>query len=172
MTEPIHEWCSARDCKHCSARLSAEFFAPPAPHQVTVPDHTGETRTVSPTGGEKGVKPARFDLIPARPLWQVAEVYGKGADKYADRNWERGYEWSKSYGAMQRHVNLFWQGQDLDEESGLPHLAHAVFHCLAMLEWAATHTEFDDRPKPLRRLTPKDLLNMTHEELRATGLIA
>lgn len=104
-----------------------------------------EVRTVSSTGGEKGTKPARFDLLPTRPLWLVAEVYGRGARKYAPRNWERGYEWSKSYAALQRHLNQFWAGEDLDED-GLPHLAHAVFHCFAMLEWGQTHPEFDDRP--------------------------
>lgn len=127
-----------------------------------------EVRTTSSTGGQKGVKLARFDLIPAKPMWQVAEVYGKGAQKYEDRNWERGYEWSKSIGAMHRHINKFEQGEDIDED-GSPHLAHAVFHCLALLEWAQTHPEFDDRPRP--QFTPKQLLAMTEIQLREAGLI-
>lgn len=117
-----------------------------------------EVRSVSSTGGEKGVKLARFDLIPAGPLWTIAEVYGKGAQKYADRNWERGYEWSKSYGAMQRHLNQWYRGEDNDDHhpecpegcvqhTGMPHLALAAWHCLALLEYANTHPEFDDRVK-------------------------
>lgn len=106
-----------------------------------------EVRSVNPlTGGEKGVKPERYDLIPVEPLRQVARIYGYGAAKYADRNWEQGYEWSKSYAALQRHANAFWGGEDIDPESGLPHLASVVFHALAMLEWASTHPELDDRP--------------------------
>lgn len=116
-----------------------------------------EVRTVSSTGGEKGVKLARFDLIPARPMWQVAELFGKGSLKYAARNWERGYEWSKSYGALCRHLNLFWQGEDYDmhkpdcapdcvEHTESHHLAAAAFHALALLEFEQTHPEFDDRP--------------------------
>jgi len=116
-----------------------------------------EVRTVSATGGEKGVKLARFDLMPTEPLRQVAELYGKGAQKYADRNWERGYEWSKSYGALLRHVTAFWSGQDLDEHEPdcsddctqhtvMPHLASVAWHALALLEFADTHPEFDDRP--------------------------
>jgi hypothetical protein len=45
------------------------------------------------TGGVKGQKLARFDLIPVNPLWELAEHFGRGAQKYADRNFERGYDW-------------------------------------------------------------------------------
>jgi hypothetical protein len=110
---------------------------------------TGEVRSVNAlTGGEKGVKPARFDLLPVGPLTQVATHYGIGAEKYEDRNWEKGYEWSKSFAAMQRHAWAFWGGEDIDPETGSPHLAAVVFHALAMLEWASTHPELDDRVKP------------------------
>ena len=70
-----------------------------------------EVRTTSKTGGEKGVKLERFDLIPVGPLTELARLYGIGAKKYDDRNWEKGYEWSKSYAAMQRHANEFWAGK-------------------------------------------------------------
>lgn len=109
-------------------------------------DISTETRTVSSTGGEKGVKRARFDLIPAGPLRLVAEHYGIGAEKYDDRNWERGYEWSKSFGAMMRHAWAFWAGEDLDPESSSPHMAAVCFHALALMEFAEAHPDFDDRP--------------------------
>lgn len=101
---------------------------------------------MSTTGGEKGVKLARFDLLPAGPLRQVAEHYGKGAEKYAARNWERGYEWSKSYAALMRHAWQFWAGEDIDAETGSHHMAAVVFHALALLQFADTHPDFDDRP--------------------------
>lgn len=97
------------------------------------------------TGGEKGQKQARFDLIPVDPLWQVARVYGRGAEKYADRNWERGYAWSLSYGALQRHANAFWMGEEIDPETGLPHLAHVVWHCFTLMQFAQHYRQFDDR---------------------------
>ena len=99
------------------------------------------------TGGQKGVKPARFDLIPVKPLWEVAKVYGYGEGKYAHRNWEKGYDWGLSYGALQRHLNQFWGGEYLDEESGLPHLAHAMFHCLALMQYNENYPQFDNRSK-------------------------
>ena len=107
-----------------------------------------ETRVVNPvTGGEKGQKLARFDLIPVRPLWRVAELYGQGATKYEDRNWERGYNWSLSYAALMRHITEFWGGEDADPKDGNSHLASVVFHALALMEYEDTHPELDDRPK-------------------------
>lgn len=116
-----------------------------------------ENRRKDPTtGGEKGVKLERFDLIPALPLEEISRVYGYGAGKYAERNWERGYNWSWSYGALQRHLNAFWRGEDIDKESGLPHLAHAAFHCLALMEFGRTHPEKDDRSKDLKESDVKE----------------
>lgn len=106
-----------------------------------------EIRVTSSTGGEKGSKEARFDLIPVGPLTQLARLYGRGAEKYAARNWERGYDWSLSYAAAQRHMTQFWAGEDLDEEMGLPHPVAAIFHMMALVQFLEQHPEFDDRPK-------------------------
>ena len=103
-------------------------------------------RSVSSTGGEKGVKLARYDLIPAGPLQELAELYGIGAQKYEDRNWERGYDWSKSFAAMQRHAWAFWNGEELDPELGTPHLASVAWHAFTLLQFCAANREFDDRP--------------------------
>ena len=103
--------------------------------------------TDSITGGKKGVKPTRFDLLPVRPLEAIAQVYNYGAKKYADNNWRQGYLWSWSFAALMRHLWAFWGGEDKDPESGLPHLSHAGFHVLALLEFSLTHPEKDDRWK-------------------------
>lgn len=106
-----------------------------------------EVRTTSATGGEKGTKPERYDLIPIGALSQVAQLYGRGAAKYAAHNWRRGYEWSKSYAALQRHATQFWNGEDNDAEMDLPHMASVAFHALALLTFMEEQREFDDRYK-------------------------
>ena len=73
-----------------------------------------EVRTTSETGGMKGVKLERFDLIPAGPLQDLATLYGRGAAKYAEHNFRKGYEWSKSYSALQRHANAWARGESWD----------------------------------------------------------
>jgi len=118
-----------------------------APDPFAAVNLSGEVRTVSSTGGEKGVKPARFDLIPTGPLATLATHYGLGAAKYADNNWARGYKWSNSYAALQRHANAFWSGEEVDEESGSPHLAAVAFHAFSLLHFSADpqYADFDDR---------------------------
>jgi hypothetical protein len=106
-----------------------------------------EVRVTSPTGGEKGTKPARFDLIPAEPLWEVASLYGFGAEKYDDHNWRKGYDWSLSFAALMRHAWLFWSGQDIDPETQRHHMASVVFHAFALMQFGLDHPEYDNRPK-------------------------
>lgn len=116
--------------------LAVVYQAPPG----------AEVRTTSSTGGQKGVKPERFDLIPVGPLTDLARLYGAGAAKYEPRNYERGYEWSKSFGAMQRHAWLWWGGEDTDAETGVPHVINVAWHAFALALFMVTHPEFDDRP--------------------------
>ena len=109
----------------------------------------GEDRTVDPaTGGEKGSKLARFDLLPWDALWHVAEHYGRGAAKYADRNWEKGFKWSLCHAALHRHLAQFWQmGERTDAETGGHHLAAVAFHALALLAFDLRLAGTDDRPR-------------------------
>lgn len=106
---------------------------------------TGEERVVDPvTGGAKGRKLERYDLVPWAALDEVARVYGTGAAKYSDWNWMLGYNWSLSLGALFRHASLFAQGEDRDE-SGHHHLAHAAWHCLTLMTFAMMGRGQDDR---------------------------
>lgn len=110
---------------------------------------TTERRVTSSTGGQKGQKSARFDLIDSDFLWQLAEVCGMGAEKYDDENWRKGYPWGLSYGALQRHLHQFLQGEDVDAESGRSHLAHAAWHCMVLLAFSRDrqYASFDTRVK-------------------------
>lgn len=118
---------------------------------VLVANSTSEVRVTSSTGGQKGTKPARHGLIPFLALDTLAKVYGMGAAKYDDNNWRKGYNWSLCYDAMQRHLLAFWSGEELDPESQLPHLGHAMWHCAALLEFSQSgnpvYKQFDSRYK-------------------------
>ncbi len=107
----------------------------------------GERRIVDErTGGAKGQKLARFDLVPPDALWALAEHYGRGAEKYRERNWELGYPFGLNFAAAQRHMWQWWGGEDCDQETGTSHLICAAWHMLALFHNMATHPEMDDRP--------------------------
>lgn len=106
-----------------------------------------ETRVVdSLTGGEKGSKLSRFDLLPWDAIWALAEHYGRGAEKYADRNWEKGYRWGLSHAALHRHLAAWWNGEDIDAETGSNHMLAVAWHALALWWWQAHAKGTDDRP--------------------------
>lgn len=107
----------------------------------------GEVRVVSETGGEKGRKPAELATVDPLALLTLAEVSGFGAQKYAAFNYLRGYDWSLSMNALMRHVLAFWNGEDLDPESGKPHMGHAAWHALALVSFLQRGLGTDDRFK-------------------------
>jgi hypothetical protein len=98
------------------------------------------------TGGEKGEKPQRYDLVPWDQMDKVAELYGRGAQKYAPRNWEKGYDWHLSFSSLMRHATQFWNGESYDEETHCHHLASVIFHALALMRFEESHPDLDDRP--------------------------
>lgn len=105
-----------------------------------------EVRVVDPvTGGEKGSKLCQIGAVDPLAIMKVGEIAGFGCSKYARYNFTKGYRWSLSFDAMMRHMLLFWNRQDNDEESGLPHLAHAAWHCLALLTFSLRKRGTDDR---------------------------
>lgn len=60
----------------------------------------------------------------------------KLAGKYGDNNWQNlpdGYNRCKA--AMFRHLAASENGEQLDSESGLPHLAHMAWDAIALLHF-------------------------------------
>lgn len=88
---------------------------------------------------------ARFDLLPVRPLQELATVYTIGAAKYADRNWEKGLAWGRVFAALMRHAWAWWGGEIHDPIDGQHHLASVAWCALALIEYETTHPELDDR---------------------------
>src|SRR5437867_12565425 len=100
------------------------------------------------TGGQKGTKLARFSLIPSEFLWALAEHYGVGARKYEDRNWEKGYKWSQSLDALQRHLHQWILGEKLDPETGSHHLIAVAWHACAIFIYELRGLGTDDIRPP------------------------
>lgn len=80
---------------------------------------------------------ARYDLIDADFEQELAEVLTHGATKYTDNNWQNarvGEARARYYAAFRRHTAAWRRGEELDPDSGLPHLVHAAC-CLMFLRW-------------------------------------
>ncbi len=87
----------------------------------------------------------RVDLLDAGFLEGVGRVLGFGAVKYAAHNWRSGIAYSRLLGAILRHTFAILRGEDIDKESGEPHVFH--LGCSVMfLSWMMTNRkDLDDR---------------------------
>lgn len=113
--------------------------------------------------GSKKVAPHHLPAhIPAKMSLAMLE----GAIKYGSFNYRvAGVRASIYYDALLRHISAWWEGQDIDPDSGLHHLWKALA-CLAILEDARTMGMLtDDRPPKLSNQDWVQELNKKAEEL-------
>lgn len=90
----------------------------------------------------------RVELISPMWLLGIAKVLTFGAKKYAAHNWRKGIEISRLIGAALRHILAFLMGEDIDPDSGLPHLHCASCELMFASELVVTRPDLDDRYKP------------------------
>lgn len=94
-----------------------------------------------------GTKKVPFSTVPAPFVAEVGLAMLEGALKYGRHNYRViGVRTSVYYDAALRHLNAFWEGQDIDPDSGLPHIIKAAA-CLAVLrDSQLMGNVVDDRP--------------------------
>ena len=86
------------------------------------------------TGGRKfdGGK-LEYGLLPPHALEETVKVLTFGAQKYERGNWQRVPDAKRRYfDAMERHIWAWKKGEQMDPETGINHLAHAMC-CLMFL---------------------------------------
>lgn len=77
----------------------------------------------------------RWSLLPWRELHDVVRVLTMGAEKYSRDNWKHVGDGRERYSdAMMRHFTAWVEGERVDAESGITHLAHVVC-CTLFLMW-------------------------------------
>jgi len=88
-----------------------------------------------------------MDLLSGIALAACARVLGFGAKKYAAHNWRMGLSHSRISAAILRHLFAYLDGEDLDPESGLPHVDHVLCEAMFLSEMVRTRKDLDDRFK-------------------------
>ena len=81
----------------------------------------------------------QWSLLPMDVMDTVVRVLMHGAKKYAPDNWMKVKPKERYYDACLRHMTAWSLGHKNDDETGLPHIAHAIC-CLIFLLW---HDERD-----------------------------
>ena len=109
------------------------------PARIKIPVGTACLDGINTSGRKHDSNKPRYSLLPTGTVNQVIQVLEYGAVKYEIDNWQRvPSARTRYYDAAMRHIDDWWNGSEIDEESSLPHLAHAIC-CLLFLLW------FDDQ---------------------------
>lgn len=76
----------------------------------------------------------RFDLILPEFEEGIAETLTVGAAKYAPNSWQHVEDAeNRYYASLRRHINAWRQGEILDPEDNVPHLAHAATNIMFLM---------------------------------------
>lgn len=98
---------------------------------------------------EAGSKKVPLRLIPPAAMREEAWAFELGSRKYGAFNWRlegRKPRASVYYEAVLRHVTAWYDGEDVDPESGRSHLAHARAGLGILLDAMDRGRLEDDRP--------------------------
>ena len=94
-----------------------------------------------------GISKAPMSTVSAAVLMEVGVAMLEGASKYGRHNYRAaGVRASVYYDALMRHAMAWWEGEDLDSDSGMSHVTKAIA-TLVVLRDAMLQDKFtDDRP--------------------------
>lgn len=76
----------------------------------------------------------RYDLVPPSAFRALAEILTYGAKKYKPNNWRYVEDYDRYTAALYRHLEAWRAGEECDEESGKPHLWHALCNVAFLIE--------------------------------------
>lgn len=81
----------------------------------------------------------RYDLISTVGMKRLADLYERGADKYEDRNWEKGQPISRLMDSLIRHAFNYLDGEDTED-----HLAAIAWNAFAAMHMEDRLPEMQD----------------------------
>src|SRR5690606_15991068 len=94
-----------------------------------------------------GIKKVPFSTVPSQVTAEVGLAMLEGALKYGRHNYRTvGVRASVYYDAALRHLTSFWEGQDIDPDSGLPHIVKCLACLYVLRDSQVMGNWVDDRP--------------------------
>lgn len=115
----------------------------------------------------------RPDLIPPYPMERLAKHYENGANKYGDRNWEKGQPLMRYIASAKRHITDIEKGMtDEDHFAAVIWNIMAFMHTQYMIEHFVLPQELDNYKEAVeqyRKAAEFEHLKAVGEELRYKG---
>lgn len=94
-----------------------------------------------------GIKKVYFSVIPWGVIAELGIALLEGARKYGRHNYRSiGVRGSVYYDASLRHLSDWWEGTDIDPDSGLSHITKAIASLTVLRDSMIQNNWEDDRP--------------------------
>lgn len=118
-----------------------------------------DTNPKDPLGTKKW---RQYCTVPLTIIWELGVAMLEGARKYGRHNYRvTGVRASVYVDAIKGHIDQYWEGEDIDPESGLHHLTKAMGSLAVLRDAQINNMCKDDRP-------PKIDINRIRKELQAS----
>lgn len=95
-----------------------------------------------------GIRKVPVHNIPTGPIMEIGLAFMEGHMKYGSHNYRvAGVRASTYYDAvMGRHMPVWWEGENIDKESGLNHITKAIASLIVLRDSMLMGNWVDDRP--------------------------
>lgn len=94
-----------------------------------------------------GTRKAPMSTVPANVMAEVGVAMLEGACKYGRSNYRvAGVRSSVYYDAVIRHLFSWWEGEDIDPDSGMSHITKAITSLVVLRDAMIQDMATDDRP--------------------------
>lgn len=89
----------------------------------------------------------QYCTVPTTVIWELGVAMLEGARKYGRHNYRiAGVRASVYVDAAKGHIDQWWEGEDIDEESKLSHITKAMASLLVLRDAMIQDRWLDDRP--------------------------
>lgn len=160
MPDAAKEVIKGMEAEACSTRISIRGEAEArwcklleghhGPHQLdgpgTIPEAALEVGIQLASALHYSSGKAQHHRVPNSTLDAIALVSEASDPKYAKDNWRLGGSWVDFADSASRHLRDWLAGEDLND-SGMPHLWHALWNLSTLVEWTSNRQGTDDRYK-------------------------
>jgi len=94
-----------------------------------------------------GIKKAPLSTVPCTVMMELGVAMAEGARKYGRHNYRSiGVRASVYYDALMRHAMTWWEGENIDPDSGLNHITKAIATLVVLRDAMINNKWVDDRP--------------------------
>ncbi|WP_316207613.1 dATP/dGTP diphosphohydrolase domain-containing protein [Bradyrhizobium sp. SZCCHNR3118] len=117
-----------------------------AAHELQGRAAPGDRKATNPKDAV-GIKKVGLSVLPIRVMYEVALGMLEGALKYGRHNYRViGVRASVYYDATKRHLDDWWEGEDIDPASQLNHVTKAISSLTVLRDAMIRGNWVDDRP--------------------------